>query len=165
MTGKYKQIDHTADIAFEVSGESLEELFSVSVDAWRCSVVEETKYYERERKRIDLRASSKEQLLVEFLNEINFYLLTKKWLLSRVHEIEIKGEELEHIESGESPNQTTISMNRTVNGDTANLEEPSVIVDLHIPNETTIESIIEIEQGIGIARFNSFEELMNDLDE
>ena len=92
MSGNYKFIDHTADIACEVSGDTIEELFTVSAEAWRSSVVEETKYSKRESKKFELIASSKEQLLVDFLSELNFYLFTRKWLFNLVKEIKIKNE-------------------------------------------------------------------------
>ncbi len=90
MTANYKFIDHTADIACEVLGDTLEELFTASVEAWRSSVVEETKYGEREIKKFKLKASSKEQLLVDFISEINYYLFTRNWLFNLVLELEIK---------------------------------------------------------------------------
>lgn len=80
MSGSYKQIDHTADIAFEVSGESLEELFKASSEAWLTSVINETTFNQGELKKIKLTSFSKEQLLVDFLSELNYYLLIKRWL-------------------------------------------------------------------------------------
>ncbi len=38
---------------------------------------------------IDLSASSKEELLITFLNELNYLLITKKWLYSSIHSIKI----------------------------------------------------------------------------
>jgi SHS2 domain-containing protein len=90
MAANYKFIDHTADIACEVLGDTLEELFTASVEAWRSSVVEETKYGEREIKKFKLKASSKEQLLVDFISELNYYLFTRNWLFNLVLELEIK---------------------------------------------------------------------------
>ncbi len=92
MSGNYKQIDHTADIAFKVSGESLEELFSAAAEAWRSSVVEETNYCKRENKVIEIKSSLQEQLLVDFLSELNFYLFTRKWLFNLVKKMKIKNE-------------------------------------------------------------------------
>ena len=90
MAAKYKFIDHTADIACEVLADTLEELFNASVEAWRSSVVEETQYCKREIKEFKLKASSKEQLLVDFISEINYYLFTRNWLFNLVLELEIK---------------------------------------------------------------------------
>jgi SHS2 domain-containing protein len=90
MTANYKFIDHTADIAFEVSGDSLEELFTASVKAWRSSVVDETKYLKRDIKKFKLKATSKEQLLVDFISELNFKLFARNWLFNFVVLLEIK---------------------------------------------------------------------------
>ena len=90
MATNYKFIDHTADIACEVLGDTLEELFTASIEAWRSSVVEETTYCEREIKKFKLKASSKEQLLVDFISEINYYLFTRNWLFNLVLKLEIK---------------------------------------------------------------------------
>lgn len=92
MPAIYKFIDHAADIACEVSGDTLEELFTASAKAWRNSVVGKTKYYKKETKKLELKSSSKEQLLVDFLSELNFYLFTRKWLFNLVQKIKIKNE-------------------------------------------------------------------------
>ena len=89
MSGSYKFIDHTADIACRVWGDTLEELFIAAADAWRSSVVEEMSYCERETKIITLDSFSKEQLLVDFLNELNFLLFTRKWLTNLITDISI----------------------------------------------------------------------------
>ena len=83
MSGSYKQIDHTADIAFEVSGESFEELFKASSEAWLTSVIDETTFNQGKFKKIKLTSFSKEQLLVDFLSELNYYLLTKNGYVTR----------------------------------------------------------------------------------
>jgi len=90
MAANYRFIEHTADIACEVSGDTLEELFTASVEAWRSSVVEETMYCNREIKKFKLKASSKEQLLVDFISELNFKLFARNWLFNLVIILEIK---------------------------------------------------------------------------
>lgn len=92
MSGKYKFIDHTADIACDVSGDTIEELFMVSAEVWRSLVVEETKYSQIESKKFELKTSSKEQLLVDFLSELNFFLFTRKWLFNLVKKMKIENE-------------------------------------------------------------------------
>jgi protein archease len=92
MSANYKFIDHTADIACEVSGDTLEELFTASAEAWRSSVVEEIKICKRENKKFEIKDSTLEQLLVDFISELNFYLFTHKWLFNMIHKLEIKNE-------------------------------------------------------------------------
>ena len=93
MLGSYKQIDHTADIAFEVSGESLEELFKASSKAWLTSVIDETTFNQSENIKMELNSFSIEQLLVDFLSELNFNLFTKKWLCYSVDDLSIEKKE------------------------------------------------------------------------
>jgi SHS2 domain-containing protein len=80
MSSEHKFIEHTADIAFDVTADSIEELFLESARAWRISVVGDIAGKSPSTVSIKLEASSLEELLVTFLNEINFLLLTKNWL-------------------------------------------------------------------------------------
>ena len=80
MSSEYKFINHTADIAFDVSADSLEELFLESAKAWRISVVGDISGKALSKLTFNISAESLEELLVNFLNELNYLLLTKKWL-------------------------------------------------------------------------------------
>lgn len=80
MSSEHKFINHTADIAFDVSADSLEELFLESAKAWRISVVGDISGKALSNITFNLSAESLEELLVNFLNELNYFLLTKKWL-------------------------------------------------------------------------------------
>jgi len=93
MPSSYKQIDHTADIAFEISGESLEELFTASSKAWLTSVIDVIILSKCEIKKLKLNSFSIEQLLVDFLSELNFNLFTKKWLCYSVDDLSIEKKE------------------------------------------------------------------------
>jgi len=89
MSKSYKFIDHTADIAVELSGSSLIDLFEAGAEAWLRSIVEEIKIEDDDLIELELSASSKEELLVTFLNELNYLLITKKWLCSSVQSMKI----------------------------------------------------------------------------
>lgn len=80
MSSKHSFIEHTADIAFDVSADSLEELFLESARAWRISVIGDTAGKVLLNRKLKLSAGSLEELLVSFLNELNYLLITKKWL-------------------------------------------------------------------------------------
>jgi SHS2 domain-containing protein len=95
MSGTYNFIDHTADIAVKVTADSLEELFTAAADALLESSVEEISFRNNEKKRINLNEYSAEELLVSFLNELNFFFLSGKWLLNKIENIKI--EEYENI--------------------------------------------------------------------
>ncbi len=80
MSSEHKFIDHTADIAFEVTADSIEELFLESARAWRISVVGDISGKALSNCLLSLSAYSLEELLVNFLNELNYLLITQKWL-------------------------------------------------------------------------------------
>ena len=89
MSRSYKFIDHTADIAAQISGSSLEELFAAGAGALIHSSVYEKQFEADDLVEIELSASSKEELLITFLNELNYLLITKKWLYSSISSIKI----------------------------------------------------------------------------
>ena len=89
MSRSYEFVDHTADIAVELSGSSLDELFSAGAEAWIVSIVDEIKIEADDLLDIEISASSKEELLVTFLNELNYLLITKKWLCSSIQSMKI----------------------------------------------------------------------------
>ena len=86
----YTFLDHTADIAVQVSGETIEELFLSSADAWKESVIEQKEFSGNDIKNISITGESLELLLVQFLGELNYFLLTKKWLMNSVVDLNIK---------------------------------------------------------------------------
>ena len=86
----YKFFDHTADIAVEVSGQTLEELFLSSAAAWKETVIEQKEFNGSDSKNISIISESLEILLVQFLSELNYFLLTKEWLMNSIEELKIK---------------------------------------------------------------------------
>jgi len=82
--GTYNFIDHTADIAVEITAESEKDLFVTSASALRYSLIENDIILESDKKIIELNAPSMEELLIDFLNELNYYCSVKKWLFSEI---------------------------------------------------------------------------------
>jgi len=93
MSRSYKFIDHTADIAAELEGSSFEELFISGADAWLNSVFDGAIFESNDSTEIDLKGSTVEELLVTFLNELNYLLLTQNWLCLSVQSIKIFDDE------------------------------------------------------------------------
>ncbi|MCS7054330.1 MAG: archease [Ignavibacterium sp.] len=90
MPSKHNFISHTADIAFEVEADSLEELFVESFYGWFNSVIfSDNELKIHSEMFIEIKADSLEQLLVDFLNELNFLLITKKILCLRIENLTI----------------------------------------------------------------------------
>ena len=106
--GTYKTIDHTADIAIEISGSSLEDLFHTAWQAWYETVLGGLKVHSKVRKNIKLRAATAEELLVNFLGEVNYWLLVKKWIPAKIEQLEFSTGNglliLETVVSGQSLN-------------------------------------------------------------
>mgnify|MGYP000128082549 FL=1 len=89
MASKHKHISHTADIAFEIEADSLEELFVEAFRVWLISIVDLSELKPESNIDIEIKADSLEQLLVDFLNEVNFLLLVRKILCVSVEKIKI----------------------------------------------------------------------------
>jgi SHS2 domain-containing protein len=89
MSSEHIFIDHTADIAFDVAADSIEELFLESARAWRISIVGDISGKALSNRLIKLSGNSLEELLVNFLNEINYLLTLHKWLAIIFNNIEI----------------------------------------------------------------------------
>lgn len=90
MTASYKFIDHTADIALEVTGNTYEELFRAALEGWKHSVIDQNEdQREVESRYLELEEDSVEELLVTFLQELNYLLETKKIFPVKVNELNI----------------------------------------------------------------------------
>lgn len=89
MSKSYKFIDHTADIAAEITGSSLEELFLAGAEAWLSASIDDINVQPDDFIEIELFAVTKEELIVTFLNELNYLLISKKWLCISIHSIKI----------------------------------------------------------------------------
>lgn len=89
----YQFIEHTADIAVEISANSIEDLFSISCQAWRDSALEIKYSSSTDERTISFSADSFEELLVQLLSELNFLLSTKHWVFNSIKKIEFLSEE------------------------------------------------------------------------
>ncbi len=91
MTSTYKYIDHTADIAVEISGNTFEELFLAALNSWKSSIIEPSDHkrsmYERN---ISLEENSVEELLVSILQELNYLLEVKRIFPLEIDKITIE---------------------------------------------------------------------------
>jgi len=90
MSSKYTFIDHTADIAVEVEADTIEEFFMSAADALKEVVLETVTLRPNESYLLEMNSVSLENLLVNFLNELNFRLIYKEKMFSNIHNITIK---------------------------------------------------------------------------
>jgi SHS2 domain-containing protein len=89
MTSYFKFIDHTADIAVEVKADSIQELFVASAQAFKEAVVNPDAEKVGVSYNLKLNSHSLEALLVNFLNELNFRLISKKKIFNNVNGLKI----------------------------------------------------------------------------
>jgi len=86
----YKFIEHPADIAVELSAGSIEELFETGAEAWKSSVLENSSTEIPFEFLIENESNTLEELLVEFLSELNFMLFSKKLVYSKIKSLIIE---------------------------------------------------------------------------
>ncbi|MDH7605272.1 MAG: archease [Melioribacter sp.] len=95
----YKFIEHTADIAIEVEGKTIEDVFISAFYAWKEIVLETTNIKNEQSKKFIFNSKTLEELLIEFLGELNYQLYTKKWVVNSINKILIeKTSELFHLD-------------------------------------------------------------------
>ncbi len=87
---KFRILDHTADIAVQVFGKTLEELFINSHKAFLAITVNNFPNQSKDNSFVELSANSMEDLLVDFLSEINYLLHAKKWIVTEIIDLSIR---------------------------------------------------------------------------
>jgi SHS2 domain-containing protein len=98
MSSSYNFIDHTADAAVVVTADTIEELFIASADAFK-EVIESASRKPNESYKLELSSLSLENLLVNFLNELNFRLIYKRKMFSNVNDMKIsQNEDIRKVE-------------------------------------------------------------------
>jgi len=87
----FREIEHTADVALEAEGPTLESLFAAAAFGLRSLLLEPVP--DRRKKtsiKIRLKENSVEALLVRWLSELNFIICTNKYVFEQITEIEIR---------------------------------------------------------------------------
>lgn len=87
---EYNFIDHPSDIAVEVKADSIEKLFEISADAWKASVMENLSHESPFEFQFALESNTLEELLAEFLSELNFKLYAKKLVYTKTKSLIIE---------------------------------------------------------------------------
>ena len=104
----FKIISHTADVGIDISGTSLEELFIEAARGWKQCVTENSPTKSVEERRVKLNADSLEDLMVRWLNELNFFFTVHHWILDEVEDAQVHAEgsnwELDFLIKGEPLN-------------------------------------------------------------
>lgn len=87
MASQHKFIDHTADIAVEITADSFEELIIESLKAYNESVLDNLDNLNENVIELKLSESNREELLVSFLNEVNYLLTVKRWISKSIEHL------------------------------------------------------------------------------
>lgn len=95
----FESIPHTADIGFKIWSSTLEELFSEAAKALTFAMVETGSFLPAKQNKIRLKAESKEELLVRWLEEILFLFETENFI-GLEFKVKLKGNGLEGLIEG-----------------------------------------------------------------
>jgi SHS2 domain-containing protein len=99
--GKYRQIAHTADVAYRIQGDSLAEIYVNAAHALMATMTDRRGLRLKESRDIEVDAPDREALLVAWLNYL-LYLYDVDGFLGRIFEIlELSEERLQARARGE----------------------------------------------------------------
>lgn len=87
----YKFLEHTADVKFQASGNTVEDAFTEAAMALKETICGKIKVKDKIKKKIEVEGEDKEALLYNFLEEFLFLLDAKDFLLGKITEIKIVG--------------------------------------------------------------------------
>jgi SHS2 domain-containing protein len=83
---KYRQMAHTADVAYRIRGDSLAAIYRNAAEALMATITDRRRLRQRESKDIEVEAPDREALLVTWLNHL-LYLYDVDGFLGRDFEI------------------------------------------------------------------------------
>ena len=84
---KYRQIPHTADVAYRIRGGSLAEIYVNAAEALVATMTDRRRLRKRETRHIEVEAPDREALLVSWLNYL-LYLYDVEGFLGRIFDIQ-----------------------------------------------------------------------------
>jgi SHS2 domain-containing protein len=85
----FKVISHTADVGLQLKAPTLEKLFEDAALGLKYCLVENGDVESKESKDIVLTYHSPEELMVQWLNELNYLATVHSWILNEVKNIKI----------------------------------------------------------------------------
>ena len=101
---KYQHIDHTADLGIKVFGLTLAELFENAAFGLFDNIADLEKVNPKSEFNVEVQATDREALLVNWLSELNYLFLTRKELFESFHITEMNNEHLTATVRGEKLN-------------------------------------------------------------
>lgn len=88
----FKEIEHTADLAYQLRATTQEALFSAALGAYKNSVLPRLNSKADKKITLSLQGNSIEELIVDFLREINYLLTEKGWIPEKIKNITLISE-------------------------------------------------------------------------
>lgn len=102
----FKVLAHTADIALEVRAGDLNLLFIDAARGWKNIVVENSETQFSNVKRIKLTSLEAEDLMVQWLSELNYFLTVHQWIMHEIKNFNIRSAGKELILEAEVSGET-----------------------------------------------------------
>ncbi len=90
MHSGFREIEHTADLGIEVTGDSLNNLFKNAAQGFYAVSAGDLNLSATDTLKVSLNAESAEDLLVSFLNELNYYMQMKNKIYRHINNINIE---------------------------------------------------------------------------
>ena len=97
----YHQIEHTGDIGIKIFGADLRQLFENAGFALFDLMTKISKVQPTQTRKIEIRAGDREELLVNWLSELNYIFQTEYWMACRFEITHLTGNSLTAIVTGE----------------------------------------------------------------
>jgi len=94
---KYRFLEHKADIKFQATGNSLEELFINSFEALKECMTDKVKIKKKIKRKIKIKGKDLNNLLYKFLEEFLFLFDAKNFIASGISNIKIDYEKFSLI--------------------------------------------------------------------
>ncbi len=99
---KYRQLSHTADLAWQIRGGSLAELFENAAGALTATMTDRRFLRRREKLTVSLESPDREALLVDWLNRLLYLFDVQGFLGREFHLTSLSDRRLEAIAWGEA---------------------------------------------------------------
>jgi len=106
VSAGHREIDHTADLAFEVWAPTLPGLYAEAAVALAELCYDREAVLATERRRLEVRVPSEEERLVRWLQDIYLLLEAELWLTARVSDVCCEADRIEGTLHGEAHDPT-----------------------------------------------------------
>ncbi len=99
---RYRYLDHTSDLGFEIYGKDLTELFTNGLFAIFDNIIDLNTVEIKKSKKIELSAQSTEELLMDWFRELIFIFATQYFICKQVNFIHFQDNKLTAEVAGET---------------------------------------------------------------